>query len=226
MPSSLSRRITSNSCSTSPASRLEVGSSRISTLGGDVDGPGDRHHLLDGQRVRAERRRDVEVEVEPGQQLGRAPAHLAPPDAAEAARLAADEDVLRHREVRAEVDLLVDRADPGLLRLQGTGEGDRGAGQLDLARVDVVHAGEHLDERRLAGAVLAHQRVHLAREEPEVDVGQRLDAGELLADPGHPQDRVGCGHAIPFPPRRRTARQAARRVGYGGWAGPFPAAPA
>ena len=43
----------------------------------------------------------------------------APLDAAEAARLAADEDVLRHRQVGAEVDLLVDRADPGLLRLGG-----------------------------------------------------------------------------------------------------------
>ena len=34
------------------ASRLDVGSSRISTCGVDLDGPGDRHELLHGDRVR------------------------------------------------------------------------------------------------------------------------------------------------------------------------------
>ena len=39
-------------------------------LGVEVDGPRDRDELLDGERVRAERGGDVEVEVEPGEQLG------------------------------------------------------------------------------------------------------------------------------------------------------------
>ena len=51
------------------------------------------------------------------------------------ARLAADRDVLGDREVRAEVDLLVDRAHPGALRLERMRELDARPVELDLARI-------------------------------------------------------------------------------------------
>ena len=57
----------------------------------------------------------------------------------------------------------------------------------DLAAVGLVRAGEDLDERRLAGAVLAEHAVHLARDDVEVDAAKRLHAGERLRDPAHRQ---------------------------------------
>ena len=52
----------------------------------------------------------------------------------------------------------------------------------DLARVRAVRPGQHLDQRRLAGAVLAEQAVHLAGLDVEVHAVERADAGELLDD--------------------------------------------
>ena len=69
-------------------------------------------------------------------------------------------------------------------------------------------AGEDLHQRRLAGAVLAHERVNLAGAEVEVDAVERGDAGEALGDAGGAQERVmgrvavavGAGHASRTPP--------------------------
>ena len=72
--------------------------------------------------MRAEQGARVDVEVSAVEQLGRLAAHGAPVDAAEAAGLAAEHDVLGDREVRQEVDLLVDGADAGGLRRGGAGE--------------------------------------------------------------------------------------------------------
>ena len=52
----------------------------------------------------------------------------------------------------------------------------------DGALVVGVHAGEDFHQGALAGAVLAHQRVHFAAVEVEVDVAQRRDAGEGFRD--------------------------------------------
>ena len=43
-----------------------------------------------------------------------------------------------------------------------------------------VHAGEDLDERGLAGAVLADEAVHLAPEQLDVAVVERMDGAEAL----------------------------------------------
>ena len=66
---------------------------------------------------------------------------------------------------------------------------DGPAVQLDLALVGPVEAGEDVRERRLAGAVLAEQRVHLAAADLEVDAVVRDDAGEPLRDPAHRDGR-------------------------------------
>ena len=55
--------------------------------------------------------------------------------------------------------------------------------EVDVAAVLLVDAGEDLDERGLARTVLAHERVHLARAQREVNVLQGLHAREVLADP-------------------------------------------
>ena len=56
--------MTAKSCSTSSRSRLEVGSSRISTWAVDDHGAADGDQLLDGDRVAGEERARVDVEAE------------------------------------------------------------------------------------------------------------------------------------------------------------------
>jgi hypothetical protein len=45
-----------------------------------------------------------------------------------------------------------------------------------------VHAGQGLDQGRLAGAVVAEQAVHLARVDGEADAGQCDHRAEMLGD--------------------------------------------
>ena len=81
----------------------------------------------------------------------------------------------------------------------------RGELDLDLAAADADGAGilpvdpsEDLDQRRFAGAVLAHQRMNLARLERQVDVLQREHAGKALADPDHLQGGTAGGDRPAF----------------------------
>ncbi len=137
-------------------------------------------------------------------------ARAAPVDEPGPADLVPEHDVLGHGQVVAEVDLLVHGADAGVLRLGGTRERAFGPVDHDLSSIDRVDPGQRLDERGLPGAVLAHQGVHLAGEEPEVDAVERLDPGKAEGDPRHRDDRgdvllvgrnrraVSNGHHRPF----------------------------
>ena len=118
-PLALSWRMTPNSCSTSCRSRLEVGSSRMSTLASMSSRGRWPPSAGPPSSTRHERRADVEVERGTrSSRLGGAPVHRPPLDRARVAGLAADEHVLGDRQVGAEVDLLVDGADAGLLGLE------------------------------------------------------------------------------------------------------------
>src|SRR5262249_4764046 len=59
----------------------------------------------------------------------------------------------------------------------------------DLARVGRVEAVEDAHQRRLPGAVLAEQRMHLAAAQVEVDVVVGEHPRELLRDPAELEDR-------------------------------------
>ena len=61
-------------------------------------------------------------------------------------RLAAEEEVAGDAHQRDQVDLLVDRADPGRLRVERPGEGHRFAAVYDRALVRLMDAGEDLDQ--------------------------------------------------------------------------------
>ena len=69
---------------------------------------------------------------------------------------------------------------PSSMRRLGRGDLDRLAEPRDLALVGAMDAREHLDQRRLARAVLAEDAVHLAGQNVQVDSAQRVDAGEGL----------------------------------------------
>jgi hypothetical protein len=131
-----------------------------------------------------------------------ASAHGAPVDEPPAARLAAEADVLGDRAVAEEVDLLVHRDHARGLRGGRRVEAHRPAVEPDRAGVAAVGAGHHLDERALAGAVLADERVRLAGGEREVDGVERRRAGEALRDPLHAEEGLGVGRHL-APGRRR-----------------------
>ncbi len=178
-----------NSSSVSFASRLAVGSSSTRTRVSSSSARAMAIELLDGHRIRAERPLDVDVDIEALQPLARQPSRAAPGDQPEPARLAAERQVLGHRHRRDEIDFLVDRADAEGLRLAGRADLDRMAVEPDLAPVAAQSAGQDLDQRRLAGAVFAHQRVDFAGFDPKIDPLQRPHAGKRLRDPEHLNSR-------------------------------------
>ncbi len=96
--------------------------------------------------------------------------------------LAAEDDVLPHREVVGEHEVLVHHADAAGDGVAGGVELARLAVDRDGALVRLLHAVEDLHQRRLAGAVLAHQGVHGAGADGEVDVVVGHDTGEALGD--------------------------------------------
>ena len=106
-------------------------------------------------------------------------------------RLPPDEDVLDDGEVGEQRRLLVDDRDA---RRRRPRRGPLSATSTPLtssrAAVRRVHAGEDLDERRLAGPVLADQGVRLAGEEVDRDVLDRVDRPEGLRRMLQRQDRV------------------------------------
>ena len=144
---------------------------------------GDLDPLPVGDRERAHRRGDVElVDLERGQDLGGAGAHGGPVHAAPTvARGVAQEDVLGHAQIGEQQQFLEHRGDAGGLRLLRSGEVDLVPIDADRARIRAIDARDDLDQRRLAGAVLAEQRVDLAGMDVEADVVKRPHAGERLA---------------------------------------------
>ncbi|GGX67946.1 hypothetical protein GCM10010510_10490 [Streptomyces anandii JCM 4720] len=96
--------------------------------------------------------------------------------------LAAEDDVLEHGQVVGEHEVLVDHADAAGDGVGGAAEGDLLAVDRDGALVRLLHAVEDLHQGRLAGAVLADERVHGALADRQVDVVVGHDSGESLRD--------------------------------------------
>ena len=98
----------------------------------------------------------------------------------EVAHLAAEVHVLDDVEVVAEGEILVHDLDPELCRVLRAGDRDLLSLEVDVALVDRVDPGDALDQRRLAGAVVADERHDLARPHLEVDVLERVHRAEAL----------------------------------------------
>ena len=92
------------------------------------------------------------------------------------------------RHDRDEHEVLVHHPDPAADRVLRGAEADALALEQDLALVGPVEPVDDVHQRRLAGAVLAEEGVHLARDEVEVDVVVREDARELLGDAAQLED--------------------------------------
>ena len=97
---------------------------------------------------------------------------------------------------------------PAAIASRGDWKRDLLAVEQHPPAVGPVEAGDDLDQRRLAGAVLAHQRMDLAGPEVERDLVERLDAGKRLADRLHLELH---GQAVPvLTARQRLSHTAAR----------------
>ena len=127
-----------------------------------------------------------------------------------AARVA-EHQVLQHGQRGDQRRVLVDGADPELQCDARRGDLRLDALDRDRPGVRPVQSGEDPDQRRLSGAVLPEQAVHLAAAERQVDPVIREHTREPLRDPGELDDRrVGrCAH----PGRLSVLQERAARGG-------------
>ena len=162
---------------------------------------GDRHQRL----FRAAQILDAGVGIDVGaQRVERARGAAARRvliDQAKAARKAERHaDVFGHRHPVDQAEILMDEGDrQAAQRVSGVD-----AAKADGAGVERVDAGQNLDQRRLARAVLAEERENFAGVEGHADVRQRLGAAEALEDAAHLQQFAGVRRMRA--PVRRTDR--------------------
>ena len=107
---------------------------------------------------------------------------------------AAEEEVAVDRQHRDDRQVLVDGGNAAIEGVARRAEGDRLAVQADFSGVGREHAGEDLDQRRLAGAVVAEQAGHLAGVHGQRDARQRLDRAKGLADIARREQRRAGVH--------------------------------
>jgi hypothetical protein len=150
-------------------------------LGVEDQGPGQVEHAQEGQGDVA----DLLVQVEPVQvHGGQLAADVGRVDAGEA-------EVLVDGEVADQGRVLVDRGQPPGPGLGRAVQLHRLAVDRDRAAVVAEHAGEDLDQGRLAGAVGPEQGVHLARGHRQVDRPQSDHRAKGLGHGGRLQERLG-----------------------------------
>ena len=168
---------------------------------------GDFHHLPPRQRQVAYRRQRMNVlGANPGQRLLGEPPLCGLVDQSEALGRMGDGDVVGDREVRQQRQFLEDAGDAGVVRRRRGGERYRLSIEDDAARIGLHDAGENLDQRRLAGTVLAEKRmdfaaVALETEHPQARVRRRSVWICLHAQ----QWRRAASHRFPPPPKKKGA---------------------
>ncbi len=151
---------------------------------------GNRHHLLVSHFQAADRCIHVELGLaHVVQDLLRPLAGSRPVDApTPPGELVAQRDILGHAQRGDQVDLLVDGIDAVLTRPARVDVLELLPLVDHLAAVGLIRPGDDLDQRRLAGAVLPNQAVHLAGVELQVHIFQHLHAGEGFTGIAQSQD--------------------------------------
>ena len=125
----------------------------------------------------------IDAGAEPPQQALRRPDHAAAVDERAGDQwLAAKKDVVGDTQFGNQIELLMDDRDASGFRIAHAAKRHWVALEANNAFVAGMDAGEDFHQCAFASAVLAHQRVHLAAPEIEVDVAKRCHAGERLGD--------------------------------------------
>ena len=166
------RRITANTRSDRSGGRAAVISSRRSSCGSNVRA-----------RARSSMRRNgrgTSRTCSPRSSPSRSISASWRPHGAEVG--AGEAEVLGDGEIGGHRRVLEHRGEAAAAGIAGTVQGRRLAVDADRPGIGAQHAGEDLDERRLAGAVGAEQGVDLAGRDGEVDGAQGDDRPERLGD--------------------------------------------
>ena len=106
-----------------------------------------------------------------------------------AADLAAEKDVGGRRQVVAQRKVLIDDLDTVLARLDRPVQDKLGAVHPHRAMGRAKISGDDLDQRRLAGAVIAHESDDLTLIEVQRNVVKRVNCPKMLGDIGELKDR-------------------------------------
>src|SRR5690606_28285818 len=159
----------------------------------DREGAGDLDDLLLAHAQVAHERSGIHVQAHLLEQLAGLAGLLGVVDAAAAADLPAQEDVVAHREVRGEAQLLVDDRDAVVAGIVRGIEGDRVPVQDDAPGGGLLDPGEDLHEGGLPGAVLPEQGGDGAAVDVEVHALERAGAAVGLDDVPRLEDDVAPG---------------------------------
>ena len=113
-------------------------------------------------------------------------------------RLAPEIDVLGGRQLRNEVEFLINRADADRLRFPRRIEHHRTFVDEDFPGIAHARAAEDFHQRGFAGTILPQQGVDFSAPQIEAHVVERHDARECFADATHLQQyrdvRIGWAH--------------------------------
>ena len=108
----------------------------------------------------------------------------------------ADAHVVAHAEVGDEAEILMHERET-LIVQRARRDGGADAPPVDeyiAAGIRAVDPADQLDKGRLARAILADERVHLARLDLQVGLVEHCDAGEGLGEVAHLEARLGHDH--------------------------------
>src|SRR5262245_44229940 len=126
-----------------------------------------------------------------------------PPDGTADPALAPEVHVGCDVESGRDREVLVDGLDPELARVARRPKRGARAVEPDLARIGLQRAGQRLDQRRLARAVVADDRRDLAGQQVEVRARERGHVTEALDEPARLEQRR-CGGGAHARLRRRS----------------------
>src|SRR5207244_4127028 len=100
-----------------------------------------------------------------------------------ALELAAEEEVLRYRQIRRQSEILVDSLDPVAANVERGMDQPGLPVEVQLAARRRDRAGQDLDEGGFTGAVVSDEPDHLAGVDGKVDTVQRREGAVAFCDP-------------------------------------------
>ena len=146
---------------------------------------GDLDELLRGNGERVHHGGGVDVEPQRYQQLIGLPVEPLEIDETVPPRFRAEEDVFGNGQERYRAQFLLDDGDAGVQRLLGVGEAAGLAVDEDFAVIRLDESHQDIEQRRLAGAVAAAQRMDLAPLQLQGAIDQGMHARKAFFDATH-----------------------------------------
>ncbi len=139
--------------------------------------------MLQADRQVAEPGQGIDVDAKSCKLLTRLARHPPPLHNTEAiGRLGAKKNVLGHREVGGDAQLLMDHGDAGRMGVAGRSETGLSPVQHETAGIFRMHAGDDLHQRAFSRAVFADETMDLAGEQRKIDPTKRFDTAEGFGD--------------------------------------------